>query len=134
MKNSQKVILVDAVHTLVIENEGGFSIFNEMYTLLETFPNRKIVLTGANDEQFKEFELEKVPYEIFTLKQNPKKTNPEYFRKLLQVFDLRPEQTVYFEHDDQAVKSAESVGIVSYFYNAEKKDLKSLAKFLEKNL
>lgn len=134
MKNSQKVILVDAVHTLVIENEGGFSIFNEMYVLLETFPNRKIVLTGANDEQFKEFELEKVPYEIFTLKQNPKKTNPEYFRRLLQAFDLRPEQAVYFEHDDQAVKIAESVGIVSYFYNAEKRDLKSLAKFLEKNL
>jgi len=31
------------------------TIFEEMHEMLEEFPNRKIVLTGANDEQFKEF-------------------------------------------------------------------------------
>ena len=134
MKDSKKVILVDAVHTLVVEDEKGFSVFDEMYTLLETFPNRKIVLTGANDEQYKAFGLQNVPYEVFTLKHNPEKTDPEYYRKLLQVFDLKPEQTVYFEHDDQAVKSAESVGIVSYWYDSEEKNLKLLADFLKKNL
>ncbi len=69
-----KTILVDAVDTFVIEGEG---IFREMHDLLETFPNRKIILTGANDEQFKEFGLDKMPYEVFTLKHNPEKTDPE---------------------------------------------------------
>ena len=134
MKDSKKVILVDAVHTLVVEDEKGFSVFDEMHTLLETFPNRKIVLTGANNEQYRVFGLQNVPYEVFTLKHNPEKTDPEYYQKLLQSFDLKPEQVVYFEHDRQAVQSAESVGIVSYWYDSEKKDLKSLANFLEQHL
>jgi len=45
-----KTILVDAVQVFIIKGEG---IFKEMYDLLETFPNKKIILTGANDEQFK---------------------------------------------------------------------------------
>ncbi len=134
MKDSKKVILVDAVHTLVVEDEKGFSVFDEMHTLLETFPNRKIVLTGANDEQYRVFGLQNVPYEVFTLKHNPEKTDPEYYQKLLQSFDLKPEQVVYFEHDRQAIQSAESVGIVSYWYDSEKKDLKSLENFLEQHL
>ena len=55
-----KTILVDAVYCFVIEEGGGFKIFKEMYDLLETFPNRKILLTGANDEQFKKFGLDKI--------------------------------------------------------------------------
>ncbi|KKU10956.1 MAG: hypothetical protein UX14_C0006G0001, partial [Parcubacteria group bacterium GW2011_GWF1_45_5] len=61
-----KTILVDAVNAFVIESEGSFKIFKEMHDLLETFPNRKIILTGANDEQFKQFGLNTMPYEVFT--------------------------------------------------------------------
>ena len=40
-----KTILVDAVDGFVIETENGFQIFKEMRDLLETFSNRKIILT-----------------------------------------------------------------------------------------
>lgn len=76
---NMKTILVDAVDCIVMEDGGGFGIFREMRDLLETFPNRKIVLTGANDEQFKKFGLDKMPYEIFTLKHNPEKTDQKYY-------------------------------------------------------
>ena len=79
-----KTILVDAIDAFVIENEGGFKIFKEMHDLLETFPNRKIILTGANDEQFKKFGLDKMPYEVFTLKHNPEKTDPKYYKIMLE--------------------------------------------------
>ncbi|OHD83410.1 MAG: hypothetical protein A2355_04500 [Spirochaetes bacterium RIFOXYB1_FULL_32_8] len=49
-EKTMKTILVDAVQVFIIKGEG---IFKEMYDLLETFPNKKIILTGANDEQFK---------------------------------------------------------------------------------
>jgi len=74
-----KTILVDAVDGFVIEGEGSFKIFKEMQDLLENFPNRKIILTGANDEQYKKFGLDKMPYEVFTLKHNPEKNRPEVF-------------------------------------------------------
>lgn len=129
-----KTILVDAVDGFVIETESGFQIFKEMHDLLETFPNRKIILTGANDEQYKKFGLDKMSYEVFTLKHNPEKTDPKYFETMLQHFGLSKDEVVYFEHNPEAVKSAESVGVKSYYYDPEKKDLEALKKFLTENL
>src|SRR3989344_3605026 len=62
--------------------------FKEMRELLEKYPNRKILLTGADDRQFKEWGLDKMPYEIWTLKHNPEKTDPEYYKKMLAHFGL----------------------------------------------
>jgi len=130
-KEHMKTILVDGVKCFV--SEDG-TIFEEMYRLLEEFPNRKIILTGANDEQFKGFGLDKIPYEVFTLKHNPEKTDPEYYKLMLKHFNLNKDQVIYFENNPEAVKSAESAGIRTHHYDPEKKDLKSLKKFLKANL
>ncbi len=129
-----KTILVDAVDAFVTEENGRFKIFKEMHDLLETFPHKKIILTGANDEQFKKFGLDKMPYEVFTLKHHPEKTNPQYFQMMLQHFGLSKDDVVYFEHNPQAVKSAESVGIRTYCYDPAKKNLKDLKKFLTESV
>ena len=129
-----KTILVDAVDGFVIETANGFQIFKEMHDLLETFPNRKIILTGANDEQFKKFGLDKMSYEVFTLKHNPEKTDPTYFETMLKNFGLSKDDVIYFEHNPEAAKSAEFVGIKSYYYDPEKKDLVALKSFLTENL
>lgn len=130
-----KTILVDAVDCFVIEREDGtFHIFNEMEDLLENFPNKKIILTGANDEQSKKFGLDKMPWEVFTLKHNPEKTNPEYYKIMLQKFNLSPDDVIYFEHNSDAVKSAQSVGINTFYYDNDKKDLTALKQFLDENL
>jgi HAD superfamily hydrolase (TIGR01509 family) len=126
-----KTILVDAVDTLVIEGAG---IFEEMYQMLEAYPNVKIILTNANDDQMKKFGLNAMPYEVFTLKHNPDKPNPEYFQLMLKHFNLRPEDVIYFEHNLEAVKSAQSVGIISFHYDAEKKDLVALKTFIDENI
>lgn len=126
-----KTILVDAVDAFVIETENGFEIFDPMRKMLDEFPNTKIILTGANDEQFKKFRLDKMPYEVFTLKHNPEKTNPEYYKKMLEHFNLTSEDVVYFEHNPEAVKSAQSVGIKTHFWDNEKRPLRELSIFLE---
>lgn len=126
-----KTILVDAVDAFVIEGKG---IFKEMHELLEKYPNKKIVLTGANDEQYREFGLDKVPYEVFTLKHNPEKTDPKYFELMLSKYGLGVKDVVYFEHNPQAVKSAQSLGISTYYYDPDKKDLVALKTFIDNNL
>lgn len=128
---SMKVILVDAINAFVLEGQG---VFTEMHKLLEQYPNRKIILTGANDEQFKRFGLDKMPYEIFTLKHDPEKTDPKYYDLLLKHFHLKKENVVYFEHNADAVKSAQSVGIKTHHYEKDKKDLIKLKQFLDANL
>ena len=129
-----KTILVDAVDCFIIKENEGFKIFQEMFGLLETYPNKKIILTGANDEQQKKFGLDKMPYKFFTLKHNPEKTNLEYYKSLLEKFNLNNDEVIYFEHNPDAVKSAQSVGINSYFYDNDVRDLVNLKKFLDENL
>ena len=126
-----KTILVDAVDAFVIQGQG---IYKPMHELLEQYPNKKILLTGANDEQMEKFGLINMPYEVFTLKHNPEKTDPEYYKKMLAYFGLPVSDVVYFEHNPAAVKSAQSVGITTHFYDSEKKDMAELKKFLDENI
>ena len=126
-----KTIFVDAVDTFVIEGEG---IYKPLHDLLETYPNRKIILTNADYETDNKYGLNDMPYEVFTLKHNPDKPDPVYFKTMLAHFGLKSEDTVYFEHNPEAVKSAESVGIISYHYDETQKDIAAVKKFLDANL
>ncbi len=126
-----KTILVDAIGTF---SDTNGEIFADLHKLLESYPNKKILVTGANDEQFKLWKLETVPYEVFTLKHNPEKTSPEYFQKLLNQFRLTKDDLVYFEHNPEAVKSAQLVGIESYYFDEKKKDLEALKDFLSAHI
>tara|TARA_Y100000310_G_C20063297_1_gene525983 strand:- start:126 stop:509 length:384 start_codon:yes stop_codon:yes gene_type:complete len=125
-----KTILVDAWNTFVTE-EG---VFKEMQLILDSFENKKIILTNANDEQKIKFGIIDMPYEVFSLAHNPDKVDPEYFKKMLDHFSLSSEEVIYFEHNSEAVKSAESVGIKSLWYDKDKKDLEEVKNFLKENL
>jgi HAD superfamily hydrolase (TIGR01509 family) len=126
-----KTILVDAINSLVLEDG---SILEPMHRLLEDYPNTKLVLTNANDKQFNHFKLNKVPYEVFTLKHNPEKTDPQYFKILLKKYRLKTEDVVYFEHNIEAVKTAQSIGINTYHYDHTKENMDALKQFLDENL
>ncbi|HDL02248.1 MAG TPA: hypothetical protein ENH20_00255, partial [Candidatus Pacearchaeota archaeon] len=126
-----KVILVDAINAFVIKGEG---IFDEMHEMLKKYPNKKIVLTGANDEEYEKFNLKSVPYEVFTLKHNPDKSDPKYYKRLLEKFNLKSGDVIYFEHNKDAIKSAESIGIKTFYYDKNKRDLVSLKNFIEENI
>jgi len=125
-----KTILVDAWATFVTE-EG---IDQEMYTLLESYPNSKIILTNANDEEIPKYGLVDLPYELFTLKHEPNKTDPEFFTKFFKHFNLTKDDVVYFEHTPEAVEAAKSLGITSYHFDHEKRDMDALKKFLDENI
>ncbi|MDR0282560.1 MAG: hypothetical protein LBI53_04615 [Candidatus Peribacteria bacterium] len=57
-----------------------------MYKLLEEYPNKKIILTGANNEEMEMFGLNNMPYSVFTLKHNPEKTDPTYYTTFLKTY------------------------------------------------
>ena len=126
-----KIILVDAVDCFV-SDKGD--IFTEMQSLLDSYPNRKIILTNAPDDMFEGFGLNRVPYEVFTLRKNPMKTDPKYFEVMLNHFDLKASDVIYFEHSPEAVESARKSGITSYLYDHIKRDLGALKIFLDSSI
>lgn len=130
-----KTILVDAVNTAIIKNKIGEYVQNkELFDLLETYPNPKLILTNANDEQMVQFGLNSVPYSVFTMKHNPDKPDPLYFKTLLERNGWDVNDVLYFEHNPDAVKSAQSVGIVSHHYDKDARDLVTLKKFIDENI
>lgn len=125
-----KTILVDAWNTFVTETW----INKEMQVLLDSFPNKKIILTNADAEKQKELWLVNLPYDLFTLNFNPLKSDPKYYEIFLENYGLKVEDIVYFEHNLDAVNSARSLLINTYHYDKDKKDIDWLDKYLKDNL
>ena len=125
-----KIILVDARNTFVTESW----INQDIQTLLDEFPNRKIIVTNANDEQLITLGIVNMPYEVFTLKHNPDKTDPKYFEKMLNNYKLTANDVIYFEHNNEAVQSAQSLWITTHHYNKDAKDIESLKAFIHNNI
>ncbi len=125
-----KTILVDAAKAFVVNGK----VDEDLHNLLETYDNPKVILTNANDEQLVEFGIVDMPYEVFTLKHDPNKTDPEYYKTFLDEYSLDPSDVIYFEHSQEAVESAKSLGIATFFYDPNNKDLSALKEFLDSNL
>lgn len=107
-----KTILVDAWNTFVTQD----GVFADMQNMLDEFDNPKIILTNANDEQLVQLGIVNMPY-------------PAYYTTMLQHFSLVADNVVCFEHNADAVKSARSVGIHTYHYDKDAKDLDALKDF-----
>lgn len=105
-----------------------------MQKILDRFPNKKIILTNADTEKQKELWIVNMPYSVFTLSNNPSKTETEYYKRMLSNFWLISEKVIYFEHNPDAVKSAESFGIKTMWFDKEKRDLGELEQFLQNNI
>lgn len=126
-----KTILVDAFNTLIIKDMG---LNQAMVALLDAYPNPKLVLTNATPEEQKTMGIDQSPYDLFSLSHAPNKTDPHFFVTMLAQHRLHVDEVVYFEHNKQAVQSAQSLGMVTYHYDHMQSDLAALKAFLDGHL
>jgi FMN phosphatase YigB (HAD superfamily) len=109
-----KIILVDAWNTF-IKNK---TIDTGIYEILERFKNPKIILTNANNEELINYGIINMPYDVFSLSHKPNKVDPLYFKILKKKYNLIISDLIYIEHNQEAIESANSIGIKTYHYNA----------------
>lgn len=74
-----------------------------------------------------------MPYEIFTLKHNPEKTDGGYYEKFLEQYNIQAERCFYIEHNKEAAEKAKKLGIETLLFDKEKRDLEEVMKFLQNN-
>jgi hypothetical protein len=53
---------------------------------------------------------------------------------MLKHFNLRADEVIYFEHNQYAVQSAKLLGINTFHYQKDSKDLTALKQFIDKSL
>jgi alanyl-tRNA synthetase len=129
----KRVILVDGMHCIY---DKEFIINKELLEWL-THLNTHTILTVAG---FREKGLELLKnaskgkesnWQAFSLEEkNINKTKKEFFIQLLERFNLRKEEVIYFDHSKENVIAAESAGILSKHYTG----IESIKEFVEKNL
>lgn len=124
-----KTILVDAWNTFVKEH----GIDKDIKVVLEKFPNPKIIVTNANNNEMIKLGITNMPYPVFSLSHNPNKIDPTYFGKLLQKYKLNANDVIYFEHNKEAFTTAKSLGIKSLWFK-KNQDINTLKAFLKNNL
>tara|TARA_B110001450_G_scaffold45214_1_gene41752 strand:+ start:4802 stop:5179 length:378 start_codon:yes stop_codon:yes gene_type:complete len=124
-----KTILVDAWNTFVKNN----TIDSDIYKILESYENQKIILTNANNKELINLGIVNMPYKVFSLSHNPNKDDKLYFIKLIEKYNLIISDLVYIEHNIEAVKSAISLGIKTYHYKPQE-STDELSQFLLKNM
>ncbi|MDX1315541.1 MAG: hypothetical protein R3356_08570 [Eudoraea sp.] len=125
-----KTILVDAWNTLITEK----GVDPDLKHLLDQYPNPKIIVTNANAEEQRAFGMVNLPYPLYTMNHHPDKTDPYYFECLLNNYDLEADETIYFEHNADAVASSASAGIKAYWFDKDLRDLNKLKDFLQASL
>ncbi|MFG6687182.1 hypothetical protein ACGK9U_11395 [Mariniflexile sp. HNIBRBA6329] len=124
-----KTILVDAWNTFVTKD----GINQELKMLLDSYTNKKIIVTNADENELISLGIVNMPYPVFSLSHNPNKTNPEYFKILLSKYNLSIDDVVYFEHNEEAIKSAKSLNINSFWLKIGN-PLSELKHFFDLNL
>ena len=124
-----KTILVDAWNTFVKNN----TIDSDIYKILESYENQKIILTNANNKELINLGIVNMPYKVFSLSHNPNEDDKLYFIKLIEKYNLIISDLVYIEHNKEAVKSAISLGIKTYHYKSQE-STDELSQFLLKNM
>lgn len=128
--NSEKIILIDALKTIIYADDkyniDSFHLNSELVEYLNKLPNKKIVLTNASGEKLDKIKemLKPFDYEIFTLNANPKKSEGEYFNILMNKYELDLKNVIYFDHNSENLQAAKSKDIeIIYQYEHNNRNL-----------
>lgn len=119
-----ETILVDAVNCL-IKKDGKDA---KLIEILESLNKKIIVATNGNKEAVAKILENK--FEIFSLNKSPEKSDPEFFKRLIEKYNLDKNRIFYFDHKQENVDSAKSLGISAKLYQSTEQ----IEKVLEENL
>ncbi len=120
-----KFILVDWINCLYDKERG---LNRELAEILQKTEKKIIIVTNADINDINN-KLGTYNFEVFSLNKNPDKSNINYFKKLLDKYNFKASEIIYFDHKTENVKSAESLNIKSIQY----KNNNQIKKFIEDN-
>jgi len=122
----QKTILVDGMFCLY---DKDFQVNEELSNYLTSLSNKKILVVDGNKKKAEEI-ARKYGFEVFSLEENKiTKESPEFFKKLINKYNLSSKELIYFDHAKENVISAKKLSISSEIYV----DNNKVKEFIEDN-
>jgi leucyl-tRNA synthetase len=127
-----KTILVDAVNTLFVKNGDELTLNLELAECLKSIDVTKIILTNAKDGVLVKLEdlIKEYNWKIFSLKFEPEKTDPEYYKIAVTELNIDIKNTIYFDHSEANLNSAKLSNINSFQYLNNKQTIELVGDFV----
>ncbi len=118
------VIFIDAINTSIIKKDPDWLLTpdnlepnHELRNYLDTLPYAKIIVTNADADVIRTVLKNKTFGNVFTLNNNPNKTDPSYYEKLLEkTFGEGIDKHIYFDHSQANLDSAKQAGMEGILY------------------
>jgi len=122
-------ILVDGMFCIY---DKEFNVNEKLLEIINGFDAKKILVVNGFREKGREA-LEGNGFEAFSLEEEKiKKDNQEYFKTLLSKYNLKPEEVIYFDHDENNVETAKQLGIISMHYKNDEEIEKFVGEHFNK--
>ncbi len=123
--SKETILLIDAVYFSINQKDkdwwytsDNLEVNEEMRDYIDTLPYTKIIVTNADSNVIKEVLKEKKYNDIFTLNNNPNKTDPAFFQKLQEKYNQYSlGQFLYVDHSQENINSAKQSWIQGFVCN-----------------
>ena len=123
---TSSVLLADGMNCLYDKN---FKINRELLDILNSVNTKKILVVNKNKDKAEDV-LKGYDFEIFSLEdESINKENKQFFERLIKKYNLSKGEIIYFDHKQENINSAKSLGIKAVLY----KNNKQIKKFIEEN-
>lgn len=115
-------LLIDAVYCLISSDEDGNiesrALNTELADKLSKLDDDIIVVTNARWDNYKKVRelLINYNFQTYTLENSPKKTDPEYFARVLMYYGLKPDECYYLDHSQENLDAAAELEINGELY------------------
>ena len=120
-------IILDAVHCVINSDAdatlSSFTLNKELSDYITHFSLKVIVVTNATDNKLLKVAELLHPYTeqtdpnkkrvICSYANNPPKSDPQYFHNVIAYYQLDHETTLYIDHDQMNLTSAQQTGITN---------------------
>ncbi len=127
------VLLIDAVYSLINENDWELSLNTDLADFINLLPGRKIVVTNANIDKIKPL-LDWYDFDIYTLNFKPEKTSEKYFQKLINDKNIDLNYVYYFDHSQENLDSARKAWIKNVKIYLDNSQIKDYLNFIKDKL
>jgi len=125
-------VLLDLINTLYIKDHGWN---DDLLRAIKSLNCEIVIVSNISKDRLDELGLTNtLPFNLFTLESNPRKTDRKYFDRLVVKLRCEFKDLILIEHNPEVVELAQSLGIHTVLYKHKFTDIAETMEQIKNHL
>tara|TARA_B100000700_G_C14212244_1_gene475323 strand:- start:108 stop:491 length:384 start_codon:yes stop_codon:yes gene_type:complete len=125
-------LLVDLINTSYIKDYGWN---HNLLSAIKSLNCETVIVSNISKDRLDELGLtNNLPFNLFTLESNPRKTDRKYFDRLIVELACEFKDLILIEHNPAVVELAQNLEIHSVLYNHKFTDIAEIIEEIKNHL